>query len=157
MENAYTVPNKITYRFKTWEELTKDELYAILHLRAVIFVVEQHCPYIDPDNEDQYFYHLLGLDGDQLVSYLRISKAVNGTVKLGRVVVKEEYRDRALGHEIMDKGVALAWEKLNAFRIDIEAQSHLQKFYEQHGFIRKGDEFLLDDIPHIHMYLIKPS
>lgn len=120
-------------------------------------MVEQNCPYIDPDNEDQHFYHLMGLDGVQLVSYLRISEAVQGTVKLGRVVVKEEYRDHALGHEIMDKGIALAWKMLDASRIAIEAQSHLQKFYEQHGFIRKGDEFLLDDIPHIHMYLIKPS
>ena len=30
---------------KTWEEIDRDELYAILQLRTEVFVVEQDCPY----------------------------------------------------------------------------------------------------------------
>ena len=38
---------------KTFEELTKAELYAILALRCEVFVVEQECVYQDLDYKDQ--------------------------------------------------------------------------------------------------------
>ena len=33
---------------KPWSELTTDELYELLALRAEVFVVEQTCPFQDP-------------------------------------------------------------------------------------------------------------
>lgn len=34
---------------KRYEELTKDELYALVRLRIAVFVVEQNCPYMELD------------------------------------------------------------------------------------------------------------
>ena len=36
---------------KKFEELTKRELYEVLKARCRVFVVEQACPYLDPDWE----------------------------------------------------------------------------------------------------------
>jgi ElaA protein len=39
----------LQYTIKTYQELSRDELYALLHLRAEVFVVEQDCVYQDLD------------------------------------------------------------------------------------------------------------
>ena len=36
-------------------------------------------------------------------------------------------------------------------KIKISAQAHLKEFYEYHGFIKKGAQYLEDGIPHIKM------
>ena len=45
---------------KKFEELTLHELYALLQLRNVVFVVEQNCVYPDLDDQDQRAYHFMG-------------------------------------------------------------------------------------------------
>jgi len=42
---------------KKYNELSRDELYAILRLRVAVFVVEQNCPYMELDDRDQTAYH----------------------------------------------------------------------------------------------------
>ena len=44
---------KVSYSWKTFDELSLDDLYAILNLRQKVFVLEQDCPYIDADYSDQ--------------------------------------------------------------------------------------------------------
>ena len=43
---------------KRFDELTTDELYAILMLRAAVFVVEQNITYQDLDDRDQAAVHV---------------------------------------------------------------------------------------------------
>jgi len=62
---------KIEYKWKKFDELHLDDLYAILNLRQKVFIVEQDCPYIDADYTDQDAFHLLGYKGDNLIVYLR--------------------------------------------------------------------------------------
>lgn len=38
---------------KHHSDLSKEQLYAILKLRAEVFVVEQNCPYLDVDGLDR--------------------------------------------------------------------------------------------------------
>lgn len=59
---------------KPWSELTTDELYELLALRAEVFVVEQTCPFQDLDGLDRRegVWHLLGYRGDLLAAYARI-------------------------------------------------------------------------------------
>ena len=40
---------EIDYKWKKFDELSLDDLYAILNLRQKVFIVEQNCPYIDAD------------------------------------------------------------------------------------------------------------
>ena len=43
---------EIDYKWKKFDELSLDDLYAILNLRQKVFIVEQDCPYIDADYTD---------------------------------------------------------------------------------------------------------
>ena len=62
---------KIDFVWKKFNELSIDDLYAILNLRQQVFILEQNCPYIDADYSDQDAFHLLGFQGNKLVAYLR--------------------------------------------------------------------------------------
>ena len=60
----------IKFIWKTYKDLSNDELYAILHLRQKVFVLEQDCPYIDADYSDQDAIHLLALKDNELIGQL---------------------------------------------------------------------------------------
>ena len=50
--------NQLTWKYKSFNNLTPQELYDILKLRSEIFVVEQNCVYLDTDDKDQQSFHL---------------------------------------------------------------------------------------------------
>ena len=60
----------INFDFKTFQELSKTEVYDLLALRFEVFVLEQHCFYLDPDGKDMDAIHLLGVEDNKLVAYL---------------------------------------------------------------------------------------
>ena len=49
----------VRFRCVPFYNLSTDELYEMLRLRAEVFVVEQDCSYQDLDNNDQLSHHLL--------------------------------------------------------------------------------------------------
>ena len=57
---------------KTFNELSVDELYEILKLRADVFVIEQQCIYPDIDQKDRNSLHVFVKDHDEIVAYLRV-------------------------------------------------------------------------------------
>ena len=58
---------------KTFSELSRDDLYAILRVRAEVFVVGQRCFYLDPDGVDQRAVHVGLVDaGGALAAYARV-------------------------------------------------------------------------------------
>ena len=136
---------------KLFRELTVDELYELLRVRADVFVVEQDCVYQDLDGDDQVSVHLWLTDGGKVVALCRVCPA--GThmeeVSIGRVITTE--RGKGYGKRIMLEGIKVAQEHFNAKRIDIEAQEYARGFYEQVGFRQSSEPFMLDGIPHIRM------
>lgn len=136
---------------KRFQELTVDELYAILRLRAEVFVVEQNCPYQDLDDIDQDAWHVYLKDGEEIVGYLRVidkGKRLD-EVSIGRVVTL--YRKRGIGSALMAIGKAVAKEKFGATKIKIGAQIQAQPFYEKAGFTPCSKPYLEDGIPHVYM------
>ncbi|MBR4480082.1 MAG: GNAT family N-acetyltransferase [Bacteroidales bacterium] len=136
---------------KLFRELTVEELYELLRVRAEVFVVEQDCVYQDLDGDDQVSVHLWLTDGGKVVALCRVCPA--GThmeeVSIGRVITTE--RGKGYGKRIMLEGIKVAQEHFNAKRIDIEAQEYARGFYEQVGFRQSSEPFMLDGIPHIRM------
>ncbi len=136
---------------KLFRELTVDELYELLRVRAEVFVVEQDCVYQDLDGDDQVSVHLWLTDGGKVVALCRVCPA--GThmeeVSIGRIITTE--RGKGYGNRIMLEGIKVAQEHFNAKRIDIEAQEYARGFYEQVGFRQSSEPFILDGIPHIRM------
>ena len=72
-------------------------------------------------------------------------------VAIGRVLTTE--RGKEFGNRILEEGIRVAKEKMNADAIKIEAQSYAKGYYEKFGFRQITDEFLEDGIPHIGMML----
>jgi len=143
----------LTFVTKTFDELSKTELYDLLHLRAEVFVVEQNCPYQDIDGKDPKALHLLGFSANILVAYARLFKPKDyfENASIGRVIIKETFRDKKLGYQLMDQAIAEIENHFKEKTIEISAQEHLKNFYETVGFQQTSESYLEDDIPHIRM------
>lgn len=141
-------------QIKTFDELQTKELYDLLQLRSEVFVVEQDCVYQDIDGKDQKALHVLGYYQDQLVAYTRLFKPGDyfEYSSIGRVVVKESFRQFGFGKDIMKASIKVIEEGSNGKMIKISAQCYLKKFYNELGFIEEGDTYLEDGIPHMAMY-----
>ena len=147
---------KIKFVWKNFDELSNDELYAALHLRQEVFVVEQDCPYLDADNSDQNAFHLLCYESNKLVAYLRAFKPgvkYDGS-SMGRIVTEINSRGLGLGKEITKEGVKFLNKEYPNQEIVISAQHRLKNFYTDLGFIPRGEVYLEDDIDHIQMYIL---
>ena len=73
---------------------------------------------------------------------------------IGRVVIDESIRGNGIGHDLMTKSVEFSKVEFGNAPIQISAQKHLEKYYEQHNFFSTGKEYLEDDIPHVEMKFI---
>ena len=146
-------------QIKTYSELTTEELYRVLQLRAEVFVVEQECAYLDPDGLDRKAYHVLGSNKKEICAYTRIFRAGDyfDVPSIGRVAVSLEERGKAYGKEIMEASLLFIDNKFKTRDTLISAQVYLRKFYEELGFTPEGEAYMEDDIPHIRMRRIAPS
>ena len=138
---------------KSFTELTTSELYQILQLRSEVFVVEQDCVYQDIDYKDQKALHVLGFKNDKLIAYTRIFKPGDyfKNASIGRVVVAQKERAYGYGHELIKASIQAVQKNYTTLEITISAQTYLKKFYQIHGFVKVGEEYLEDGIPHIEM------
>ena len=143
--------------FKHFENLSTDELYKLLQLRARIFIVEQNCPYLDLDDKDRTSLHLLGYENQNLVAYSRILPPgiCYEEASIGRVIVDKTFRGKNAGKELMQKSIDLTLSAFNTNRIVISAQQYLEKFYKDLGFVTESEAYMEDFIPHIKMRLVK--
>lgn len=148
----------ITWHIHTWHELSTEKLYAILALRAEVFVVEQNCPYQDVDGKDPKSLHVCGYTEDEeLCAYARL--VMPGVSyeewSIGRVLTSPRVRRTGAGEELMRACMAYFSEHhIDAIRIS--AQSYLHDFYAKFGFVRVSEEYLEDDIPHMEMLFTQP-
>ena len=143
----------MTTQIRRYEELTREELYAILRLRVAVFVVEQQCAYMELDNLDQGALHIWMEDEDGIAAYLRVLDrgAESEDVSIGRVISVR--RRQGLGSRILAEGIKAARDRFGAERIYVEAQTYAKGLYEKQGFRQVSEKFLLDGIPHVKMIL----
>lgn len=145
---------------KSFDELTKSELYIILALRMQVFCVEQNCPYQDLDNQDQEAIHVFIKDADAIAAYARIINGNENVCHISRVVVNETHRKHGLATIIMNSCIDTI-QSMNTGKeqatIVISAQSYLKDFYKKLGFTNTGKYYLEDDIPHEQMQKVLNS
>ena len=145
------------WTIKQFQDLTLDELYAILYLRTAVFVVEQACPYQEVDNKDQESYHLLGQDNGDIVAYARLLPPGVSfpQASIGRVLVAPSHRGKGLAQQLMARSLAFLVEELGQKRIQLSGQTYLEAFYKSFGFQAVSDMYLEDNIPHKDMLLVR--
>lgn len=144
----------ISWKIKTFEELSNFELYEIMQLRLAVFSVEQNCAYQDADGKDLKSLHLSGYDSKgELVVYSRIVPAGISfkEVSIGRVISSHKARGTGAGKELMKKSLEFIQKQFGKVPVRIGAQCYLIKFYSSFGFEISGEEYLEDNIPHIEM------
>lgn len=147
----------MAWHLRTWDALTRDELHALLRLRAEVFVVEQRCAYQDVDGLDPLAQHLWQADdggGAEPRCYARVFAAgVRGPdAVIGRVVVAPAARGRGAGAALMRRAMAACGDAA----IAISAQAYLERFYRDLGFTRTSADYLEDGIAHLAMRRAAP-
>ena len=141
----------IKFTWKTFKELSLDDLYAILNLRQKVFVLEQDCPYIDADYSDQDAFHLLAYEDNNLIAYLRAFKPgikYEGS-SLGRIVTEINSRGFGIGKKITIEGVKFLKKEYPNNEIVISAQHRLEQFYIDLGFTPRGAVYLAVSYTHL--------
>ena len=146
---------------RAFDELTVTELHAILALRERVFVVESACAYQEIDGLDPVSRHIWAESAGAIHAYLRI---VPGGAKydepsLGRIVTAPEARGTGLGRVLVRRGIAALGDVEVAtlphtaldVAIRIGAQAHLEKFYNELGFVRASEPYDEDGILHVEM------
>ena len=138
---------------KKFDELTLNELYDILKLRVDIFVVEQNCPYGELDNKDKESIHIFYRENGEITAYLRIIPKFLSyeSVSMGRICVKQEFRSRKLGREIVKDAINYIEKDLKEYIITIGAQEYLKDFYVSFDFKPVSDVYDEDGIKHLDM------
>ncbi len=142
------------WEIKKFSELTTTELYALLHLRSEVFVVEQHCPYLDMDFSDQKALHLMGYDeNNRLAAYTRLfDKGIKfAEASIGRVVTAPFARGKGAGRELMEESLRQLYQQFGDQPVRIGAQQYLERFYGSLGFKTVSDTYMEDGIPHVEM------
>ena len=144
----------LSFNCRRFSSLSLEELYAILALRAEVFVVEQNCAYLDVDEKDHKAYHILGTQNGELIAYARVlPKGVSyrDSVSIGRIVIAHKERGKNYGHNLVQYAITVCSTQFPNEKVKISAQAHLEKFYNVHGFKLTGKTYLEDNIPHIAM------
>ena len=145
----------LSWEWKSFSDLKRDELYDILRFRQEIFVVEQKSWYLDADGLDQSSLHLLVLDKGILIGYLRLTPPGEKypETSIGRVSIDKGYRGEKLGDHLLIMGIEKGKEAYGSGSYRISAQEYLISYYEKHGFKVQGNPYDEDGIPHIEMLL----
>ncbi len=139
---------------KTFGQLSTTELYELLKLRSMVFVVEQNCVYADPDDKDYQALHVLGMHQEKLVAYARLlpQGLSYPEASIGRVVTHPAFRGLQFGRALMQYSITEALRCFETTELVISAQAYLQAFYTQLGFNAHDDPYMEDGIPHIEMW-----
>jgi ElaA protein len=143
---------------RSWaKDLDTATMYELLKLRIEVFVIEQAIPYPELDGRDllpetRHFW-LEGSDGEVIATLRLMEEHAGGekAFRIGRVCTHKEHR----GHGHTTRLLQAALAEVGDYPCRIDAQTYLVQMYSQHGFVRDGDEFLEDGIPHVPM--LKPG
>lgn len=142
--------------YPEFEQFSPVHLYEVIKLRQDVFIIEQDCIYDDLDRLDMKASHLLLFEDEALAGYLRILPAgvKFDETSIGRIVIPLQKRNTGIGKQLVEKGMQMVLES-GVNEIRIEAQHHLEGFYENLGFNTQSEPYDVDGIPHIEMLFKK--
>jgi len=146
----------VQWKWALFSELTNAEVYDICALRQEVFVLEQNCIYRDLDYRDQNANHLLGIQDQKLVAYLRLlpkDVPYKHAISFGRVITAKWVRRTGIGKQLITQVLTYLEQQNNKNDIIISAQLYLEKLYQSFGFESVGEPYDEDNIPHIKMII----
>lgn len=142
----------LKFKWYRFDELSLEQLYAILAIRSEVFVVEQQCDYLDADGKDQQALHLVGKEDSAIVAYLRLFKPnANGHVIFGRVLTAKAARTKGYGKKLLQELISYCEQNFPQQKIECSAQYYLVNFYKSFGFKEVSEIYQDAGIPHLDM------
>jgi ElaA protein len=146
---------EVQWKLTDFANLLPLEIYKILQLRSEVFILEQHCLFMDADNGDYLAWHLCAWADDKLIGYARIIPPGQNYKEpsIGRVLTSRQFRKQGIGKELMQRSISAVYNLFGKTSIQIGAQLYLKKFYEGFGFRQNSDVYFEDHIEHIKMIL----
>lgn len=136
--------NFADFKFAVYDKLTND----IKELRKEVFVDEQGIPYeLEFDSFDECAKHIGLYLNKSLIGTVRLIEVNDNLCKIGRFVVKQQYRNFGIGRMIL--AYLLDNTKYPVYLV--HAQLDKQGFYEKCGFVSTNDIFEEDGILHVKM------
>ena len=138
---------------KTFDQLSKDELYALAKLRQQVFIVEQNSIYCDLDDYDQEAIHFLERDPQNcLIAYARYRKVSQlDEVKIERVVLAMQARGLGLGKSLIVSMLKDIQGEYPFAKITLSSQVEASEFYRRLGFVEFGEVYDDGGIMHVGM------
>lgn len=146
-----------TLRVARLAELDAPTFYRIAALREAVFCIEQGATDADLDGRELE-------DGTRLVWFEDAAGEVvaqarvlvdDGTMRIGRLVVRADHRRDGLGRRTMLAALDVCAELAPELDVHIDAQAHLEDWYASMGYRTVGGEFLEAGIPHVPM--VRPA
>ena len=122
-------------------------------VRYDVFVIEQQIPVeLEWDQMDAQCLHAVAylLDDDDGAEQAVGTGRLLPDGHIGRMAVKQAARGTGLGGVILQALMDAAQQRGDQV-VRLNAQTHAEPFYQRHGFVREGDEFIEAGIPHIQM------
>ncbi len=133
-------------------ESEEDRLKAML-IRAIVYMHGQQCPFREEfDLNDHTATQIIGLINDAEPVLTARIRYFNGFAKLERLAIREEYRGRGYGHQLLAFLLSICRQK-GFSRFYLHAQARLQPFYEGYGFRAVGGEFSFSEHGYVEMTL----
>lgn len=125
-----------------------DKASVLSAIRDEVFIVEQSVPEeLERDPLDRDYVHALAIsDQGEAIGTGRLLPGG----KIGRMAVLGSWRGYGVGAALLVALVDFARERGDE-EVMLDAQTSAERFYQRHGFVSEGDEFMDAGIPHIRM------
>ena len=133
---------------------TEADLEGAINVRMRVFVVEQQIPAEEElDEADATATHAIALCQGRVIGtgrMLVMEEDEEGTCRIGRMAVDQEWRRHGVGGRILECLEAEARVQ-GITTCLLHAQEYVKDFYAGHGYREQGEVFLEVDIPHVEM------
>ena len=137
--------NFVDFKWQQYDYLPSD----IKELRKEVFVKEQGIlEELEFDQYEEVAKHIGLYINELLVGTIRLIELDNNRCKLGRFIIKKEYRSLGLGKLV----IAYVFKNMKFSEYLVHAQVNKMGFYQKCGFVEVGESFMEDGIEHIKMY-----
>lgn len=125
----------------------QDEAHNLRHIRATVFIKEQHVPEdMEWDEHDETCIHVLVTKQGEPIATGRLLE----TGQIGRMAVLKSHRNKGIGRRLLEKLLLIASKK-NMKLVFLNAQLDAVSFYKKYDFEEEGRVFEDAGIPHIKM------
>lgn len=134
---------------KTWQE-AKQEAFLV---RKHVFIEEQGVPVdMEIDEFDPIAKHALAYVDSKCVGTARLITLPGNIGKIGRMAVLQTFRRQGIGRQLLNTLLELC-KSQGVAQLELHAQLLAIPFYEQFGFIARGEMYYEAGIAHRDMIL----